>query len=517
MRLGRSKKRADQRGLSPFMAGLVAVIVVAVAVFFAFTKANPFAHPYELKAAFENANNLKTSSPVRVAGVEVGKVKKVEAVPGGKAEGAAVVTMELKKNALPIHSDARLKVRPRVFLEGNFFVDLQPGSPSAKTLDSGKTIPSTQTAAPVQLGQVLSALKSDTRSDLQVFLKEYSKGLEGKGAEGFNEFLRTGPRAFRSTAVASDALLGLQPDKDLQRVFKGQARTFAALNADPEALKGLVTNFNTVAAALASQDAALERSIPALDRILRVGSPALASLNSALPTLRVFSREALPGVRSSGPTLEASLPFIRQARLLVGPKELKGTARQLRLQIPNFVTLSKRSVPLLGQARQLSSCTNTVLVPFANTPVPNPDEPKDTNQKPLRQANRGFVGLSGESRVNDGNTQYFRVSAVPPPLNVRPAAPSDGGHQPPPRRPDVPCETQEKPNLNAPGGSILQFPTGGNGATAAAVRKAPRKFDAKKLLQARSLYRKYEKSDAVKAKQKKFDDAVKKLAEENKP
>ena len=34
---------------------------------------------------------------------------------------------------------------------------------------------------------------------------------------------------------------------------------------------------------------------------------------------------------------------------------------------------------------------------------------------------------------------------------MRPAPPPDGGVNPPPRRPDVPCETQEKPNLSAPG------------------------------------------------------------------
>ena len=511
---GRKKKRADQRGMTPFVAGLITVALLTFAVFMAFTKANPFARPYVLKAAFVSANNIKPNSPVRIAGVEVGKVKKVEAVDGTK--GAATITMELKDSALPIHEDATLKVRPRVFLEGNFFVDIKPGSPSADTLDSGKTIPTTQTAAPVQFGDVLTALQSDTRADLQVFLKEYSKGLEGKGAEGFNEALRTGPKAFSSTAVATDALLGQEPSKDLQRVFRGQARTFAALNADENALKGLVTNFNTVAGAFASQDAALERSIPALDRTLRVGSPALASLNSALPTLRVFSREALPGVRSSGPTLEASLPFIRQARLLVRPSELRGTARELRKQIPNFVTLSQRSVPLLGQARTLSSCTNTVLVPFANSRVPDPDERQQNNQKPLTQANRGFVGLAGESRVNDGNLSYFRTSAVAPPLNVRPAAPSDGGNQPPPRRPDVACETQEKPNLNAPGGSILQFPTGGQGATARAVRNTPKKIDGQKLLKARSLFRKLQKTDGARA-QKRFDKGLKKLAEENKP
>jgi len=157
-----------------------------------------------------------------------------------------------------------------------------------------------------------------------------------------------------------------------------------------------------------------------------------------------------------------------------------------------------------------------VLVPFANDRVPDPDEPQQNNQKPLMQANRGFVGLAGESRVNDGNLSYFRTSAVAPPLNVRPASPSDGGNQPPPRRPDVACETQEKPNLNAPGGSILQFPTGGSGATARAVRNTPKKIDGQKLLEARSLFRKLQKGDGAKA-QKKFDKGLKKLAEENKP
>ena len=377
-----------------------------------------------------------------------------------------------------------MKIRPRVFLEGNFFVDIKPGSPSAPTLDSGKTIPTTQTAAPVQFGDVLTALQTDTRADLQVFLKEYSKGLEGKGAEGFNEALRTGPAAFRSTAVASDALLGLEPTKDLQRLFRGQARTFAALNEDENALKGLVTNFNTVAGAFASQDAALERSDPgagphAAGRLARAGLAELRAADAARVLTRGAARRALQRPDAGG---VAAVHPARRA-CWSGPTELRGTAKQLRLQIPNFVGLSRSSVPLLGQARALSSCTNAVLVPFANSRVPDPDEPQQNNQKPLTQANRGFVGLSGESRVSDGNLSYFRTSAVAPPTNVRPAAPSDGGRQPPPRRPDVACETQEKPNLNAPGGSLLQFPVGSPGATARAVRSG-KPINGQKLLKA---------------------------------
>src|SRR5919108_631760 len=174
--------RAHENGMSPFRAGVIALVIVGLFAYFGFSKNNPFANPYEFKAVFNDVNNLKPKSPVRIAGVEVGKVTKVEAVEDGK--GAAEVTMEVEDKGLPIKKDAHLKIRPRIFLEGNFFVDLEPGTPSAEELDDGGTIPVTQTAAPVQFGDVLTALQRDTRTDLQTFLREYSKALAGGGAEG---------------------------------------------------------------------------------------------------------------------------------------------------------------------------------------------------------------------------------------------------------------------------------------------------------------------------------------------
>ena len=156
--------------MSAFRAGLLALVIVALGAYFGFTKSNPFANPYEFHAVFNDVNNLKPKSPVRIAGVEVGKVKKVEAVDEGEP-GAARVTIEMKDEGLPIKRDAELKIRPRIFLEGNFFVDIQPGSPSADELEKDEVIPVTQTAAPVQFGDLLTALQRDTRSDLQVFLR----------------------------------------------------------------------------------------------------------------------------------------------------------------------------------------------------------------------------------------------------------------------------------------------------------------------------------------------------------
>jgi phospholipid/cholesterol/gamma-HCH transport system substrate-binding protein len=368
--------------------------------------------------------------------------------------------MEIRKKGLPIHKDAQLKVRQRIFLEGNFFVDIQPGSPTAPTLKSGSVIPATQTAAPVQFGQLLTALQSDTRSDLQTFLDEFQKGLSGNGARGFNDSIRYWKAAYKNSSLANDASLGEEPTRDIQRSLGGTQRTAAGLARDEQALKDLVTNFNTTAGAFARQDVALEAAVPALRDTLRVAQPALRSVNDALPALRAFARDALPGVRSSDPTLKASQPFITQARRLVSRRELRGAAAVLRRYMPSLVRLNERAVPFATEGRQLSACTNNVLVPFITSAIPDPEmgaESGNTDQQPLWQAQRGFVGLAGESRLSDGINQTYHVSATTPSDKLRPAPPPDGGSQPPPHRPDVPCETQQTPDLNAPGATAEQL------------------------------------------------------------
>src|SRR5918995_2364976 len=267
------------RAVSVFKAGVLAITVIVLLAYFGFT----FANPYELKALFRDVENLKVRSPVRIAGVEVGKVTKVESKEGG---GAAEVTMELREDALPLHEDARLQIRSRIFLEGNFFVDIEPGSPSGDELDDGSTVPVTQTATTVTLPDILDTLDTDVRGDLQTFLHEYGTvALQGGGARAFNRAVPSFEPAYRYGALTNDALLGLDPERDIQRLLRGQQKTFAALSANPRTLRELVTDLNTTAGAIASADTQLEAAIPALRDTLTVGYPALGELNAALPTL----------------------------------------------------------------------------------------------------------------------------------------------------------------------------------------------------------------------------------------
>src|SRR5207302_5767456 len=107
----RRRKRAGR--MSPFAAGLVAIVAILLFTYLGFTKfANPFASPYTVHAIFSSANGLRPNSLVRVAGVNVGKVSSVQPASGCKSGSssqqcsAADVTMTIDDQGLPIHQDA---------------------------------------------------------------------------------------------------------------------------------------------------------------------------------------------------------------------------------------------------------------------------------------------------------------------------------------------------------------------------------------------------------------------------
>jgi phospholipid/cholesterol/gamma-HCH transport system substrate-binding protein len=440
---------------SAVRAGAVALLVIGVAIYFGFTKSVPFRDHFEIRAAFKTANDIKPNSPVRIAGVKVGKVTAVEHVAGGKG---AVVTMRIDDRSIPIRHDARMKIRPRIFLEGNYFVDVKPGSPSAPALGEGETIPVNQTASPVQFGQLLTALQSDSRRDLQVILDEYGRGLSGRGGRGYNASIRWWEPAYRDSAIVNDATLGLL-EHDLSGYIDGAGAVAEAFDRDPAALKGLITDFSTTANAFAVQSTNLSAAINELPRTLAAGRRALGSLNAAFPSFRRFVAAMRPAARSARPALDATLPFITQARRLVSRPELRGLVADLRRTVPNLVALQEGSVSFQKQVRLLSSCQNEVVLPWTSDRIPDSKFP--ATGPIYQEAPKGLVGLSGESRSFDANGQYVRSLAstanfsfatgdgrrfytTEPIQGINPPKALKGR---PPLMPLVPCETQERPDL----------------------------------------------------------------------
>jgi phospholipid/cholesterol/gamma-HCH transport system substrate-binding protein len=470
-------RRDENRRLSNVQIGLIAIVLTVIGFYLAFTKSIPFAgHGYQLKAVFADAQNIRAKSPVRISGVDVGEVSDVQHVTdsNGNGEDAAIVTMDLKDSALPIRQDATMQLRPRLFLEGNLFVDLHPGSPGAPELDSGSVVPENQTASSVQLDQVLTTLQAPVRQDLQIFLKEFGGALaKYGGAEGLQTTYRTSPAAFEYTSQVNQALLGTQPG-DLAGTLSNLDVVARELNSNSAALQGLVTNLNTVSGAFAAHQASLREAIIELPRTLAVGRPALFKLNRDFPVLRAFAREALPGTKAANSALDYANPWIGQLRQLVSKPELRGLVKDLRPTTPRLAALSHDTLPFLEQGRALSSCFNHVVIPWSNTPIPNQNGPADSDSDPpaakvYQETAYGFGGVAGESRSGDANGQEFRVLGgggsntiapfVSPDLTgqltgIAPFAflgsqPAKQSSAKTPFRPDVPCETQDPPDLHA--------------------------------------------------------------------
>jgi virulence factor Mce-like protein len=477
----------QNRLLSNFQIGLIAIVLTFVAFYLAFTKTIPFAgHGYQLKAVFADAQNIRAKSPVRISGVNVGQVSDVQHVVNadGQGQDAAIVTMDIKDNALPIRQDATLQLRPRLFLEGNLFVDLHPGSPSAPELDSGSVVPENQTSESVQFDQVLTSLEAPVRQDLQIFLKEFGGALEKYGgAQGFQESFRTSPAAYEYTSQVNQALLGTQPG-DLAGFISNLDIVARELNQNSSDLQGLITNLNSVSGAFAANQASLREAIIELPRTLAVGRPALFKLNRDFPPLRAFAREALPGTKAANKALDYANPWIGQLRQLISKPELRGLVADLRPTIPDLAALSQASLPFLEQSRALASCFNNVVIPWSNTPIPNNDSDPPA-AKVYQETAYSLTGVAGESRSGDANGQEFRILGgggtntiapfpspdVPNPLtgvspfNFLGSEPAKQSSAKTPFRPDVPCETQDPPNLNSEIGPAPGTDSTGKSAT----------------------------------------------------
>jgi phospholipid/cholesterol/gamma-HCH transport system substrate-binding protein len=461
--------RKKRKGMSTFTWGLITIALAAIVTYFGFTKAIPFQHHFTIKAAFKSAVNIRPNSPVRIAGVNVGKVTDVEPEGKGPNQGA-LVSMEVSDNGLPIHTDARAAIRPRIFLEGNFFVDIQPGTPNTPKLGDGDTIPIQQTHTPVQLDQILGALQADTRSNLSILLQEYAHALQPPGATGFNASIPYWEPAYKNTAIVNQAFLGEKPG-DLEGFMRNSGTVAQALDANPAQLQSLITDFNRTAAAFSANQSALEQTVAELPRTLRAAVPALHALNASFPAVRALVAKLRPAVRSTGPMIDATMPFIKQARGLVSEPELRGLTADLVPTVPALGTLNYFTVPLLQQVREASSCQNQVILPWTKLTVPDQQFP--AKHDVAEEAPQPLVGLSGEGRSMSPNGFWFRVMPVTgefaydmgkgsfgmtglPLLGSNPPK----AQQRPPLRPDVPCETQPVPNLKSnPGPAPKQVPT----------------------------------------------------------
>jgi ABC-type transporter Mla subunit MlaD len=420
-------------------------------------------------------------SPVRVGGVDVGKVTAV-----GRYRNTELAQVSMQIDSGPkLHSDATLRVRPRLFLEGNFYVDLTTGTPNAPALKSGGTIPLGHTFDPVQIDQLFDAFPQDNRHRLQQALIGFGEALDAKpsavdearqdpavrgltGAQAINKTLDTSAASLRDSAIVSGALTG-PTGHELSRTVSGLARATAGLARAGTQLTAFVSEFDQTMRATAGQEQSLRRTVALLGPTAQNANTAFDALDRALPATERFARDISKGIPQIPATIVAADPWLAQAKPLLSGAELGGLLNELAPASSELAQLTHAERQFLPQIDAFDRCITDVFLPTGNIVVN--DGSSSSGVPNYQEFWYAMAGQAAEGQGADGNGNFLRIGAAGgpytietgqtnfygalgtkfaqadlPPLRTRPAYPNSV----PPLQRTTPCYTQPVPDVNGP-------------------------------------------------------------------
>jgi hypothetical protein len=265
----------------------------------------------------------------------------------------------------------------------------------------------------------------------------------------------------------SEAFMGTEPH-DLSRAIASSSRAAAALNSDRPALGAVVSDFSTVAAALADRQRELASTISGLDRVLHEAPPTLDAFQAATPDAHKLVSIARPLLRRAPRVINPSVPLAGHLRKLLLPSNLPALVDEATPTVRALAEASPNAIVTFAGLRPPTSCLLDNVLPTLMTPIEDGD--LSTGQPNYRELLYDLTGLASASRNFDGNgfgTRYYagfgsELLATPfgdpaqkllglgdqPILGSRPVKPAEA----PPLRPDVPCTENDPPNLDADAG-----------------------------------------------------------------
>ena len=192
---------------------------------------------YELSAEFDQAAELGSQADVRISGVSVGKVISVGL---DRRTGLTRAVVEIDPGFAPRPADTRAILRQKTLL-GETYIELSPGSPSARKLLDGAMLPLGQVAPTVQLDQILSTFDPTTRSAFQTWMQQQGVALTGRGQDLNAALAQLYPFATNVDSV----LAVLNRDSAATRTLLSDGgQVLAAVTRSPAALQQLIDNAN---------------------------------------------------------------------------------------------------------------------------------------------------------------------------------------------------------------------------------------------------------------------------------
>ena len=358
--------------------------------------------PFELKAEFETAQAVVPGQgqTIRVAGVRVGDVEKVELV-----DGAGVVTFAVDREYLPIYRDATILMRPTTGLKDMFF-QLDPGSKSVGEYEEGDVVPMANTAPDVNFHDVLSALDTETRSYLRLLLVGAGKGLDNRDRELGRLLGSLGPinrnmaELNRAVAVRRDELARFTHNLNLLATRVGQAEA---------ELTRLVSSASQYLGEIADQDIDVSRLVRNLPGTLREGRQALISMRRLAGVMGPAFNDLRPFARNLEELNESNIRFAETVTPVIRD-EIRPFVRVARKRVPDIRAGATRFAATSPRLETIFSKLNRL----ANMAAYNPRGPEPAGAPGRDEGYLYWAAWLGQNTPHafgsgDGNGFYRRV------------------------------------------------------------------------------------------------------------
>jgi phospholipid/cholesterol/gamma-HCH transport system substrate-binding protein len=358
--------------------------------------------PFELKAEFETAQAVVPGQgqTIRVAGVRVGDVEKVELV-----DGAGVVTFAIDREFLPIYRDATILMRPTTGLKDMFF-HLDPGSRAAGEYEEGEVVPMTNTAPDVNFHDILSALDGETRSYLRLLLVGAGKGLDDRDRELGKLLGSLGPinrnmaELNRTVAERRHELARFTHNLRVLTTRVGQAE---------EELTRLVSSSSQYLGEIAEQDPDVRRLVRNLPGMLSEGRRALISMRHLAQVMGPAFNELRPFARNLEYLNESSRRFAETVTPVIRD-EIRPFVREARARVPDIRRGATRFAATAPRLETIFAKLNRL----ANMAAHNPRGPEPAGTPGRDEGYLFWVSWLANNTTQlfssgDGNGFYRRV------------------------------------------------------------------------------------------------------------
>src|SRR5688572_19640062 len=123
---------------------------------------------YEMRVDFPEATTLAENADVRLAGVNIGKVRKKEL---NKGAASTTVDLQIDPKYAPLPRDTKAILRQKTLL-GETYVELTPGSATAEKLPDGETLAKSQVEPTVELDEILEIFDEETKRAFRAWIKD---------------------------------------------------------------------------------------------------------------------------------------------------------------------------------------------------------------------------------------------------------------------------------------------------------------------------------------------------------